>query len=102
MSVWPGDRVPSADGFGGIDGECPYCGGQLMWTGWGWSAHSEVYHQAVTVRVPQACTCTHNPALTASLGFPVRCPHCGPSVPVPPDQWVDHIREHHPEETPGA
>lgn len=46
-----GDGVPSAGGHGGIGGVCPECGWKLMWTGWGWSAHSEVHHAGARRRL---------------------------------------------------
>lgn len=52
--AWPGDRVPSENGYGGVHGDCPYCGEKLLWTGWGWSVHSEVYHQGVRRRLLRA------------------------------------------------
>lgn len=52
--AWPGDRAPSAEGYGGVDGDCPYCGEKLMWTGWGWSVHSVGYHLGVQRRLLRA------------------------------------------------
>lgn len=52
--AWPGDRVPSAEGYGGVDGDCPQCGEKLMWTGWGWSVHSVGYHLGVQRRLLRA------------------------------------------------
>lgn len=51
--VW-GDGVPSAGGYGGVDGDCPECGGPLLWTGRGWSAHSLVHHAGVRRRLLRA------------------------------------------------
>lgn len=51
---WVGDRVPSEDGYGGVHGDCPYCGEKLMWTGWGWSVHSVGYHAGVQRRLVRA------------------------------------------------
>lgn len=53
-SRWPGDRVPSEDGYGGVNGDCPACGDKLMWTGWGWSAHGMDYHRATERRLLRA------------------------------------------------
>ncbi len=34
----------------------------------------------------------------AALGFPVKCPHCGPDAgPIPPTHWTKHLMRHHPE-----
>lgn len=52
--AWDGPWVPSAEGYGGVDGDCPYCGEKLMWTGWGWSVHSVGYHQTVQRRLVRA------------------------------------------------
>ncbi|GFH34324.1 hypothetical protein SCWH03_05380 [Streptomyces pacificus] len=39
--------------------------------------------------------------LTASIGYPVRCPHCPPDAgPVPPTHWAKHVQRHHPEAAP--
>lgn len=43
---WPGDWTPHAEGWGGVHGDCHECGGKLMWTGQGWSAHSLGHHAA--------------------------------------------------------
>jgi hypothetical protein len=43
-------------------------------------------------------TCIKYADLTASIGYPVRCPHCGPNTAaVPPTHWTKHVQRHHPD-----
>jgi len=47
--------------------------------------------------------CVRFASLTAGIGYPVRCPHCGPDVsPVPPTHWTKHVMRHHPDVHPDA
>lgn len=49
----------------------------------------------------QADTCTKYADLTATIGYPVRCPHCGPdAAAIPPTHWTKHVQRHHPEAQP--
>lgn len=43
-------------------------------------------------------TCLKDAALMADIGYPVRCPHCGTTVP--PTHWTKHVQRHHPDEQP--
>ncbi|MET7713720.1 hypothetical protein [Streptomyces sp. NPDC005407] len=43
-------------------------------------------------------SCVRLATLTAGIGYPVRCPHCGPGAgPVPATHWTKHVMRHHPE-----
>lgn len=51
---------------------------------------------AVTSPLTDPCTCRVNPALTAQIGYPVRCPHCPPGADaIPPTHWTKHVQLHH-------
>lgn len=46
---------------------------------------------------PGPDACVRLAKLTAGIGYPVRCPHCGPDAgPVPPTHWTKHLQRHHP------